>query len=622
MDRLKEIDGLRAIAVIAVIIYHYKKEWLPLGYLGVDIFFVISGYVITKSILDGVDSRTFTFHGFFLRRAKRLLPALALVVIATLLLASMLLPGKSTFATALAAFFGLSNLWFWYSGFDYFAVSTEWNPLTHTWSLGVEEQFYLFFPFLLVWLVNRQKRLIWIISALGLGSLVAYSAVWDQSRIAAFYLSPLRFWELVAGAVVFLIHRDRGFPNKTEGIKWLKLMSMGVMLYILFVPNLFEVAGTLVIVGATCVVLYLIEQSKRGNLLLENEVSQYIGRISYSLYLWHWPVAVFLKLTTPTEVILPIYVLATAVLAAATFHFIERPLRHGNWSIVKNRFPHTFLAYSVIVLIMSGGIFYARTALYVGSKERQEVQFLRLSPCHIPGPDGLDTCLSRSATNRRTVWLFGDSHAGNFMVGVSKAAEQLSLDFKTITGRSLFNSLSGQCVRANDCPEGGHLDLTRRLASVANRGDIAMVSFARDRFGPDNRSILQFEKNLLDFVKTLQSLGLVVVFIEDIPKVCRDDGEYLMSEFQESLCQTSSEKSILARKELSQIYLNIKRQLEVVIVDPHNLLCRQSPDGVLHCTNYIDSRLIYLDASPHLTRKSSGDLSGFFVEALKALPSQ
>lgn len=142
---LREIDALRALAVLAVVFYHLEHKYLPFGYLGVDVFFAISGYVITKSIVERMDRGRFSINDFFMRRAKRLLPALAAMVTASIVVATMLIPGRTPLATGAAAFVGMSNIILWYLGHDYFAASTEWNPLTNTWSLGVEEQFTLYF---------------------------------------------------------------------------------------------------------------------------------------------------------------------------------------------------------------------------------------------------------------------------------------------------------------------------------------------------------------------------------------------------------------------------------------------------------------------------------------------
>ena len=212
-----EIDGIRALAVIAVIINHFNKDLLPSGYLGVDIFFVISGYVITSS-MQGRESKNFVdFLGsFYQRRIKRLVPALVAFVVATSVLICLFIPEpRVDIGIGIRALFGISNIALYRGSANYFAPATELRPFTHTWSLGVEEQFYLIFPFL-VWFsgfgkqsYKGAKNLLLTMILLSIVSLAAFIRLYHVNQPAAYFLMPTRFWEMALGCIIFI-----GFQKK------------------------------------------------------------------------------------------------------------------------------------------------------------------------------------------------------------------------------------------------------------------------------------------------------------------------------------------------------------------------------------------------------------------------
>ena len=207
-----EIDGLRAFAVVAVIVNHFNKEILPNGYLGVDIFFVISGFVITSSLYKRPSKNFNDFiSGFYERRIKRLVPALSVFVLITSIAICLFNPIPTlSLRTGLTSLFGLSNLYLLKQSTDYFAQSTELNVFTHTWSLGVEEQFYILFPFL-IWFSgfgrqtkNGARNLFLTIGALAIASLIGFLYFYPINQSAAYFLMPTRFWEMAAGCLLFI----------------------------------------------------------------------------------------------------------------------------------------------------------------------------------------------------------------------------------------------------------------------------------------------------------------------------------------------------------------------------------------------------------------------------------
>ena len=207
-----EIDGLRAFAVIAVIINHFNKDILPSGYLGVDIFFVISGFVITSSLYQRPTKNFKDFiSGFYERRIKRLVPALSFFVLITSIVICLFNPTpKLSLLTGLTSLFGLSNLYLFRESTDYFAQSTDLNVFTHTWSLGVEEQFYILFP-LLIWFSgfgrqtkNGARNHFLIVGSLAITSLIGFIYLYPINQSAAYFLMPTRFWEMASGCLLFI----------------------------------------------------------------------------------------------------------------------------------------------------------------------------------------------------------------------------------------------------------------------------------------------------------------------------------------------------------------------------------------------------------------------------------
>jgi peptidoglycan/LPS O-acetylase OafA/YrhL len=331
-----EIDGLRALAVLAVIIYHFNERLLPRGFLGVDIFFVISGYVITSSMYRlPSGSLSHFLCGFYTRRIKRLVPALAICVGGSALLIALFNPHPwISLRTGLTALFGLSNLYLLRASRDYFAQSSDLNIFTNTWSLGVEEQFYLIFPLLFRFLaVGRGARWAWlfpgVIGALSILSLALF--VWlsrDQGSVA-FFLMPARFWELGFGSLLF--------AGRERAAKWTTridpLVTLGLLIGLLALPI---PSVTWATIGCVLLVTLLIGQLARdsqASRLLTCRPIVFVGLISYSLYLWHWSVLVISRWTVGVDFLTtPFLVLLMVLLAMVSYRFIERPLRHREWS--------------------------------------------------------------------------------------------------------------------------------------------------------------------------------------------------------------------------------------------------------------------------------------------------
>lgn len=332
MKYRREIDGLRAVAVIPVILFHAGFDIFSGGYVGVDVFFVISGYLITCILLDELERGDFLIARFYERRARRILPALFVVMLACLPFAYMwMLPSQlKDFAQSVAAVvIFASNVLFWRED-GYFAAAAEMKPLLHTWSLAVEEQYYLLFPLflLLLWRFGRQ-RVFWSVVAVAVLSLLLAEWGWRNTPRANFYLAPTRVWELLAGSIcAFLTVGRVQMSSNVLSITGLAMIVGAIFAYSGSTP--FPSVYTLVpVVGTGLVVLFATEGTLVARLLgLRGFVG--IGLISYSAYLWHQPLFAFARLrslTEPSHFLMAALAVAALLLAWATWRFVERPFR-------------------------------------------------------------------------------------------------------------------------------------------------------------------------------------------------------------------------------------------------------------------------------------------------------
>ncbi len=326
-----EIDGLRAVAVLPVIAFHAGFETFSGGFVGVDVFFVISGYLITTILLDDLQGGRFSLMNFYDRRARRILPALFTVIAVSIPFAWMWMTplafkdfGQSIAAVVLFA----SNFLFWWET-DYFAAAAELKPLLHTWSLAIEEQFYLFFPLLLAFFWKAgTRRILGLIVILALVSLASGEWAWRNAPAANFYLPMSRVWELFAGSICAVVLRSA--PPRPQGL--LAAAGLGAILVAIFAfdgstpfPSLYA----LLPVGGTALIIVFSSGTAVAR-LLSWRVLVGIGLISYSAYLWHQPLFAFARIRSvhePSLLLMTGLGLLALVLAWATWAFVESPFR-------------------------------------------------------------------------------------------------------------------------------------------------------------------------------------------------------------------------------------------------------------------------------------------------------
>ena len=316
-----DIDGLRAVAVLSVVVYHAWPSALPGGFVGVDIFFVISGYLITRILL----APEFTFTGFYRRRVRRLAPALLLVVATTLLLGAMILPPdglRRMLGHAIGGTLFVANF-VSYADAGYFGGDADLRPFLHLWSLGVEEQFYLVWP-VAVWLALRHGALTRLIVIGGVASFAAYVWLGEHDPRAAFFLPWSRFWELLAGALMLKLTLPRRWAGAAST---LGLAFIGCSVAVISVEADYPgVALVLPVLGASLVIAG--RESPLNVRLLASRPAVFIGLVSYPIYLWHWPLLALLRNVdrAPSSAAIGAVLALAALLAVATWWIVERPL--------------------------------------------------------------------------------------------------------------------------------------------------------------------------------------------------------------------------------------------------------------------------------------------------------
>ena len=289
-----EIDGLRALAVMPVILFHAGFEWFSGGFVGVDVFFVISGYLITTILISEMAEGKFSIISFYERRARRILPALYFLLIIALLYGLFTSPffARDIFQSIFATTVFAENILLYIESSNYFDVGVDDKLLFHTWSLGVEEQYYLFFPIFLffTWSFGK-KKIFWILSGFAFFSLMLSEWSWRNEPIANFYLAPTRAWELFAGSLIaFYIDKRGQQSGQIKAFAGISLIACAIYFYDETTP--FPSLYTLVpVIGAALIIIFADSQTFIAK-IISNKYLVGIGLISYSAYLWHQPIFV------------------------------------------------------------------------------------------------------------------------------------------------------------------------------------------------------------------------------------------------------------------------------------------------------------------------------------------
>ncbi|QEY27056.1 acyltransferase family protein [Neisseria zalophi] len=423
-----DIDTLRAIAVLSVIIFHFNKNWLSGGFLGVDIFFVISGFLITLIMHREMSAGTFTFHKFYTRRIKRILPVFFVVLLSVVVASAFLFPpddyyllGKMTLASILFS----ANL-YQALGQGYFDPVQEEKPLLHIWSLSVEEQYYFLFPLFLLLLVRRAWRTQFIFLSLAIILSLAASFL-PSHGLDKYYLPHLRAFEMILGsltAVYFSYAHERGYVPGNRYAGFISLIAILVLMgcFIFYTPEtpFFPGVAGLIPCAATALLLYFNQFDHRFKRYFSYQPVIYIGLISYSLYLWHWPVLVFARHLSENKHIPNHWIAALGVLMLVlsflTYRWVEQPFRKNKLSLWKN----VLFFYAVpAALVLT--VFSQLNQSWLMRQYYQEGLTRSHTSCH---NHFNKKCVWGDSAQKPKVLMLGDSHADHYKTFIDYIGKQ------------------------------------------------------------------------------------------------------------------------------------------------------------------------------------------------------
>jgi peptidoglycan/LPS O-acetylase OafA/YrhL len=465
-ERNPQIQALRALAAGLVLIYHAK--WIEGGYIGVDIFYVISGFLITGILLRELDSKsTISLVAFYARRIKRLLPASFVVIFATALAALILLPAsmrQSLGKDVIAASTYISNFLFALWENDYQNLNSTPSPFIHFWSLAVEEQFYIFWPLfvLILFRIGKRRAVFYGVLTTLVASFLFSLYLTERAPIWAFYILPTRAWELAAGALLLFLPELKKFRPVVALFSF-----VAICIATLIFDKTTPFPGIAALAPVVATVLLLASRSKWPpliNVIAQSRVSQWLGAISYPLYLWHWPVLVIPAIYLGEELTLiqTLLLLAlTLLLAGLTHRYVEAPMREVKLS---HRKIFTFAAIATSISILIGGLTYMQhsNSIAIDSDFTVSLADVRSKPkinedgCHIHIRQTVSPrCEYGDLTSDQTIVLYGDSHAAQWfpaldLIGKKRGIKIVSLTKSACPSAEVIKELSSQ-YDVKDC---------------------------------------------------------------------------------------------------------------------------------------------------------------------------
>ncbi|WP_227368670.1 acyltransferase family protein [Halomonas sp. M20] len=652
MSYRPEVDGLRALAVIPVILFHAGFEFASGGYIGVDIFFVISGYLITNIIYNEIYQKKFSLVTFYERRARRILPALFLVSLVSLMFAWLwMLPKEfeAISASLIAVNLFVSNIYFFLNT-GYFAGAAEMNPFLHTWSLAVEEQFYLFFPLVMMLLGALKKYYLLFLVILAFAISLSI-AEWASVRYhsANFYLLPSRVWELMAGAIIAIVsyRRELKFSMPLHNLGAFTGLGLILLSIVSFdeetpFPGLWT---TIPILGASLVIVFARRDNMAGRLLGLRPIVG-IGLISYSAYLWHQPIFVFARERSFNELSSVDYWLLSLlalVLAYFSWRWVEQPFRH------KKNFTRAQIftgALAVSIFMLSFGAYGVYTKGIPGRLDDTVAQIADVrndrhlhaegcqsTPSHVIPIE--ESCEYNTEYAEKIV-IWGDSQATPLVGPVIKKASALGMGVKQFV---YTNCLPIAGYTRSDRPACGNFN-QKVLNSIIENGNVKTVfmigryplqlegkSFNNQEGGieeeeepriyavpvkngqtvktssmPNRKESIG--KLIQETVRTLVGNGVRVVLIYPVPEVGWDLPSRLAKEkiygIERNSFLSTSYTVFQERTQSSYRLLNqVEEHRRVLKIKPASLLCDTLLPG--RCITQLKKELIYYDSN-HLSR--------------------
>jgi peptidoglycan/LPS O-acetylase OafA/YrhL len=522
---LRDIDGLRALAVLPVLLFHANIPGFSGGFVGVDVFFVISGFLITRIILDELECNKFSIVNFYERRFRRIFPAAFVVLLATSFVCLFLFLPKNLidFAKSLtSSSLFYSNFYFWkYSG--YFESSALLRPLLHTWSLSLEEQFYIFTPIMLLIVFKLfRNKLVYVLMIFFVASLCMSIFMTERGPTANFFLLPTRAWELLFGSIICAFRTPLHISQNV-----LRLLSyFGILLILTAVLTYSEmmpfpgVTALLPCSGAAFVILASVwSASGTVNGVLSSPLMVWIGKISYPLYLAHWPVIVFFRYTVmrgPNLHEAIFLVLLAFVFAVLIYRYVETPVRthqilRMRTSLLMSAFCALgVLAISGVVIVAAGGFPHRFPDFKPWTAERglwrEGVCFYENSSAFTQWKSS--DCKLTSANNGQKALLWGDSYAAHYSTGIVKNQSSIPFDVFQYTFAGCPPVLNYRSYARPDC-----FDFNQNVLRVIKENGITTVVMSGRWVDLQSRGL----DGLEDTVKALTRAGVTVYVIGQSP---------------------------------------------------------------------------------------------------------
>jgi len=664
----RDLHGLRAIAVLLVLLFHAGLPGLKGGFVGVDIFFVLSGFLITGNLLEEAVARsTISIRDFYAKRIRRLLPASLLVLLATLissyyLLPPVLLPGIVGDITAAVLY--VSNISFAHQATDYFAANATPSPDLQFWSLGVEEQFYIFWPLIVLLLTKTRWRIgvaIRCLAIVALGGSLAY-AIWllPQSQSWAFFSLPTRAWELALGAVLATFANQ--FRKLNYVATWI-LGTLGLGMVVasgLAIRSASQFPGLPALFPTVGAALIILAGAHHRNTFSTNFLSltpmQYVGKISYSLYLWHWPLFVLPMIAVGHVLSWPIksaLLFFTFIASALTEKFIEKPVKAGLFTkLVPLRTFVIALSAMLLVIASSFGLRYQvlqsatktnaagvqspttstpstttlvrtptidfpvpanLTPSLFTAKQDKSINYADHCHTQLNGLASKAPCLYGDTQSQTTVALFGDSHALAWFPALDKQSkrEHWQLFSQTMSSCNpadigAWSSTLGKIME--NCP------IWRRNAIqkiIAKKPLFVLVGGTRNfqTLEPNGavaslkRSYIIWESGMRRTIDTFKQAGIKVILISDVP-FAKGDPVICLSAHPNSAIACANPVSNAIDTNWLTAERAVAKAEAITLIEPQLWVCPTDP-----CPAIINNILVYFDPR-HMTATFSQSLSG------------
>lgn len=602
-----DIDGLRAIAVMSVVAFHAFPSRVPGGFVGVDIFFIISGFLISITILQGLESNNFSFRDFYSRRIKRIFPALIIILASCIILGWYVLlsdefESLGKYIAAGATF--VSNFILWKET-NYFDAATQLNPLLHLWSLGIEEQFYIFWPLFLFLAYKLKLNLLLLLCLITMTSFVFNLTQLHVDPAATYYLPVARFWELSAGSILayLTINKNHHLNNTSRLVAGISLIGLSLIIFAMFSFNKTEPFGGYRALLPTVGTLLLISAGPTAWLnrnVLSHPLLISVGLISYPLYLWHWPLLSFARIIesgTPTRAVRLVILILSIILAWLTYQWIEKPVRRsGKWISV-------FLIIGLMIIGLTEYPIYEGMLTSRATSNGLEKIVKAVGDWNFPTAnlksfvfDG--KTFYQAGTNTKTVLFFGDSNMEQYWPRI----EKLLLENPKHTESVIFATRDG-CVpiphviekKFPECD--GFVDTVTALSESKNIDKVVIAALWFDYFYGQNayyyeeshsnagfifesegskKSYQALEKMLTDFKQKGKKTYLVL----SIPEGKEFDPKYIIKRSLYYGGFKISKSSGIATENLLKKYGSIRQHLKevgyrsgAIVIDPLDVLC-------------------------------------------------